>query len=1073
MLLAVIGGSYSLKAQLAFDPTIQPDFNATTVVMPASPLKYQVLFIGGVDKVQTLDGNGMPNGETYAKQWHDFIGFTPDNSSSDLGWLSVNHEMVIANDSIGDGGGMTVFKIARDQNTDTLMIVNQTLTDGRSGDYFNVDFVNTVGETGMNCGGITSAADGRIWTAEEWWRYDNAHIYSSGNGIRDTADFTIANSGISGADGQTIKKYQNFNYMVEIDPKEAKAIRKQYNWGRQSFEGGAILPDNQTVFLGVDDTPGFLTKFVANTPGDFTSGKTYVFKENNQEPSLSYKSSVKDLASEIIAYDDVNAYMYSTDADSGHVHVHSVSGGEFTYVRSIDVRPYGEEPTSVAVHNGVAAVSVVDVVGTQGKVVFIDNTGNIIGQATVGYHPDMVIFSPDGNYVLTANEGEPDDNYTIDPDGSISVIDVSGGFASPVVADAGFGSYTIGMLTNVRIYGNGTTNVAQDMEPEFITVDANSQKAYVTCQENNAIAVVDLATATVTNILGLGYKDYSQMSNAIDPSDKDFIDGNFATYPVLGMYQPDAIVSTMINGTTYLITSNEGDARDYNTYTEEFRLKDTILDPTVFPNAAFLQQDSVLGRLKISMVNADTDMDGDVDVIYSYGARSFSIWDTTGALVYDSGNDLAKRLLEIRPANFPDNRSDDKGTEPESIEVAVIDGQTYVFIGLERATGVMVYDITNPMAPTFVDYYNNDATDQSPEGLDFANINGNNYLFVGNEAFSGYDGSLSTYEVIGGALQSNWIEVDNTDLDKMLNYKQQAINARATMFNRLEWVAYNQDNGKVYLTETGRDNPASRWLGESLLGATHASHTMYRALQQNTHPDSSDYYDYYGRVLEFDPVMDEVKVHLEAGPYFAASSVPAGSYPSIHLSNPDGLNFLHVGGKTFMIICEDLNGTSHGRVPGNVSGRMCELYLLDMSIANPTINDLIRISMVPQGAEVTGAMATPDGKSIIINSQHPSSSNPYPYNNSLTYAITGFDAMVATGLVDEPAFQGNGFEIYPNPATRNIVFNEVTDIAIYDASGKRMLVQRNVKSVDVSGLSDGVYFVKNLEGDVQKLIIQK
>jgi len=271
------------QAQIKFDPSIDTTWDPQVAVLPASPLKSQVLFIGGHDKVQTPPTYGNAAGTALAKQWHDFIGFTPDNSSNDLGWVSVNHEMVVRNDSIGDGGGMTVFKIAREPNTDSLIIVTQTLNDGRTGEFFAVDFAHTTGETGMNCGGIT-APDGRIWTAEEWFRSGNTSIAD-----RDTSDFTIgtgtangqsAPAGFPGFNGQTIKKYQNYNYMVEIDPKEATAIRKQYNWGRQPFEGGAVMPDNKTVYLGADNTPGYFTKFVANTAGDFTSGKTYVYKHD-------------------------------------------------------------------------------------------------------------------------------------------------------------------------------------------------------------------------------------------------------------------------------------------------------------------------------------------------------------------------------------------------------------------------------------------------------------------------------------------------------------------------------------------------------------------------------------------------------------------------------------------------------------------------------------------------------------------------------------------------------------------------------------------------------------------------
>lgn len=271
------GVSAVSQAQIKFDPTIDTSWTPVTAKLPKSPLKTQVLFIGGYHTVQTTANYGNGAGTALAKQWHDFIGFTPDNSGSgDLGWISVNHEEISSNDSIGDGGGMTVFKVKRDANTDSLIIVNQTLNDGRSGKFFNVDFTNQVGETGMNCGGIISP-DGRIWTAEEWWQS------SLNSNFRDTADFVIGNTapaGFPGFNGQTIDRVQNLNYMVEVDPRQAKAVRKQYNWGRQPFEGGTIMADNKTVYLGTDDTPGLFTKFVANTAGDFTSGTTYVYKHD-------------------------------------------------------------------------------------------------------------------------------------------------------------------------------------------------------------------------------------------------------------------------------------------------------------------------------------------------------------------------------------------------------------------------------------------------------------------------------------------------------------------------------------------------------------------------------------------------------------------------------------------------------------------------------------------------------------------------------------------------------------------------------------------------------------------------
>ena len=1072
--------SSQTTAQIGFDPEIEPDFIADEILVPPSPIQSQVIFIGGTDMVQTTPTYGNPAGEYPAKQWHDFIGFTPDTDpqSDDLGWISINHERISADANIGDGGGMTVFKIRRDAATDSIVVVEQTLADGRTGKFFNVDFVNTVGETGMNCGGITSEVDGRIWTAEEWFRSSNASIWAGGAGVQDTSDFTINGSGISLADGETIKKFENFNWMVEIDPKEAVAIRKQYNWGRQPFEGGVVMPDNQTVYTGADNTPGIFSKFVADTPGDFTKGQLYAYRADDKQLRLSHQISYENAFSEISAYDAVNNRIYATNGDGqGLLVLEFVNENTMSNINFIDLSAVGSgAPTSVAVNNGIVAVAVPAVVEQDpGQVLFYDASFTLLNTVTVGALPDMITFTSNGNYLLVANEGEPNDDYTVDPDGTISVIDLTSGVGSATVNTANFDAYTAAMIPNVRIFGNGTTDVSADMEPEYIAINTDDTKAYVACQENNAIAVVDIATATVEDIIALGYKDYSLLENAIDASDDDNMIGNFQQYDnVWGMFQPDAITIVEINGTEYILTANEGDARDYNGYSEEERVADITLDPTVFPNAAALQDDAVLGRLKITTSQGDIDNDGDYDVLYSYGARSFTIWDLNGNIVFDSGNDFGQILANDFDYNYADGRDDDKGSEPESITVGVIGGRTFAYIGLERASGVMVYDITDPANATFVNYYNKEGVDESPEGLVFIDAadspSGQPYLLSTNEAFSGYNGSISAYNV-NGYDGEKWIKIGNGTMDRMLNFSENAINAGATMFNRLEWVAYNAADGNVYLTETGRDNPASRWSDEKVEGGVLAEHHYTRAAAQGTDPFASDYVDYYGRVLLFDTANDSMSSFLEAGPEFHSTpEVSISKYPAIHLSNPDGLTFMNVNNQSYMVICEDLNGTSHGRMPAGVSNRACEMFILDMSTIDPTLDDLVRIAQTPVGAEITGARATPDGKTLLFNSQHPSSSNPFPYNNSLTIALTGWDKSIV-GLT-ELSQEKSAFNVYPNPTSRIVYFSKTMDVALYDTYGKLIRVERNADHMDIIDLNPGTYYLKNNIGDTKKLIVQ-
>ncbi len=301
LLLLMLAASTMTYAQYdIFATEIEVDnYELDTFLMPPSPLSTQVIFVGGHDIVQTTPTYGNPAGRAIAKEWHDFIGFTPDDSGNSLGWISVNHEQIYMDDKIGDGGGMTVFQVGK--TNEGIEVLHQELEDGRAGLFFNVDFVNTVGETGMNCAGI-SAPNGRIWSAEEWYRSSMSSIYNgnyrgadrptswnphnpnpdkSGYGVRDTSMFTINAPEMPIVDGMTINKHENFNYMVEIDPKQAKAIRKQYNWGRAGWEGGAITEDGKYAYLGIDSAPAPFVRVTAKTPWDFTDVILEVYKHDN------------------------------------------------------------------------------------------------------------------------------------------------------------------------------------------------------------------------------------------------------------------------------------------------------------------------------------------------------------------------------------------------------------------------------------------------------------------------------------------------------------------------------------------------------------------------------------------------------------------------------------------------------------------------------------------------------------------------------------------------------------------------------------------------------------------------
>lgn len=616
LLLAVTTASMATTAMaqdfpVRIEPVTLVPYLQGRVVVPPSPLKYQNIFVGGVDTVETTAIGSVPAGRALAKQWHDYIGYAPDTQGGSLGYVIVNHEMVAKDSAIGDGGGMTMFKIGKKADG-TIEVLDQTLGDGRTGKFFNVDFANTVGETGMNCGGISS--NGRVWTAEEWYQTSNRGINSNGTGFTDTTDFVIGSkqpSGFANLDGKAIKRYQNLNWMVEVDPTTAKAVRKQYNWSRQGFEAGVVMSDNKTVYLFEDGAAGrsLLTKFVATEAGDFTKGDLYFYKQN---------------------------------------------AGEFT-----------------------------------------------------------------GTWVQVPND--PATNWDI------------------------------------------------------------------------------------------------------------------------------------------LVAPHE--------------------------------------------------------------------W--------------------------------------------------------ARTQGI-------------------------------------------------------------------------------------------TGFTRLEWGQINKTDGKIYITETGNDKPGAAYKSAVEAGWTLPKHTTDRAAQQGVPVDGAAYWDYYGRVLVFDPTDNSVRSYIEGGPFVDTKDATMDKYPEKHLSNPDGIGFLYVNGKTFMVIEEDLNGVSMGRMPNTgMSGTNCEAWLLDMS-KEPTIDNLYRLAISPYGSEITGFASYDDGNTVLINAQHPDAAtiNDAPFKNSLTFAITGMKQLVSD--IEEGEIKAsNGVGIYPNPTSSELRFSKSIDAALYSATGERVRVVREASTMDIRDLASGSYYLRTADGATHQVVISR
>ncbi|KXH85396.1 choice-of-anchor I family protein [Chryseobacterium kwangjuense] len=566
----------------------------------------------------------------------------------------------------------------------------------------------------------------------------------------DSSDFTLTTQTINITPSET-------SYTVNIPITDDTLEEQQAEYFVLSLEnpsGATISGDNTATVYIVDN----------DKPAPVPSGQIQLNYLASFDPSGNNNSST-----EIVVHDPASQKLFTISSLTDVFDIIDFTNpAALSVVRTVNMAPYGGI-TSIAVKNGIIATASPNANPQQnGSVVFFDINGNFLKQVTVGALPDMVAFSPDGTKVITANEGEPNDAYTVDPEGTISIIDISGGIGNLTQSNVttlnfnNFDSQVAALIaTGLRKVRTNNT-LSQDLEPEYITISADSQKAWVTLQENNAVAEINLATKTISGIWGLGKKDMSLPGNGFDASDNNG-EVLIANWPVKAYYIPDAVQNYKVGNTNYIVTANEGDEKDLSGYSERTTVgaNTYTLDPALFPQANVLKASHNLGRFRVSSATGNTDADADFEEIAALGARSFSIFNAdTKQLVYDSGDRFERYIAAYHPlifnadneANGAKNRSRAKGPEPEGVALATINGQTYAFITLERTGGVMVYNITDPNNPTFTDYKHSRSTsayggDNGPEGITYIapgnTTTGKGYIIVANEI----SGTLSTYEV--------------------------------------------------------------------------------------------------------------------------------------------------------------------------------------------------------------------------------------------------------------------------------------------------------------------------------------
>jgi hypothetical protein len=418
--------------------------------------------------------------------------------------------------------------------------------------------------------------------------------------------------------------------------------------------------------------------------------------------------------------------------------------------------------------------------------IFNSSTGSILKTLDVGYHPDSVTITPDGSKLIITNEGEfvsTAAEATFARPGSISVVDLSGvtsvdnvsNLTSSNVATYDFSAANLATgvsLTGIRdntfaANNSGTTALMANIEPEYTT--ASNTKAFLTLQENNAIATFDFATGKFEKISSLG-----SITQTIDASDRDGASNGKSVNindVVKGLPMPDTITQFSRGGSTFLVTVNEGDARPDDV--DIARANTAGLVDTTDGGSGDLYYAGDVGNTGIGRLNILKDMgnlDGDAGIEdpTMMGTRSFSIWNaSTQERVFDSASMIEQYVAANDPTTFNmndglttkyDERSDDKGPEPEALAFGTIGGRDYVFVGAERQNGIFQFDITDFGNVSITSYFNTASSTAdsggafiSPESIAFLNAannpTGQNLLVVGYEG-TGNNGSIAVFSVV-------------------------------------------------------------------------------------------------------------------------------------------------------------------------------------------------------------------------------------------------------------------------------------------------------------------------------------
>ena len=504
-------------------------------------------------------------------------------------------------------------------------------------------------------------------------------------------------------------------------------------------------------------------------------------------------------SSEIAAFHASSKRIFATNGVKNTIDIFDISDvANPKKVGSVSLSPYGNDVTSVAAGKDVvvAVVNVSDKFSatgvpttTNGKIVVFDTNGKVLSSPDVlGVLPDSITFAPNGTTALVAIEAQPvcakDDPATAakeetdytkasDPVGGVTVVDLSNP-VSPVLRFAGFDQFTVAEMRAKGIaVSSVVNNISKDFEPEFVTAVDNNY-AYVTIQEANAIGKLNIESATFESITRAFESKVVRVAR--DTSDRDNGAGPRTYRNVVGASQPDAIASFTVGLGEYFLTANEGDAREYTCLNDDLRGSALKVDARRFPDWKTLSGSAALGRAKVNPTIGDKDGDGDIDTIHLRGSNSMTMY-RNGIVIWDSADlldQIQTRAFGVTNINgshslssdkstmnyVGQDRSDDKGAEPEGVAVGMVGDRRIAILGLERMTALAIFDITEPGNPVFQEWLQmlptkatpaKDVKYWSPEGIVFV---------PANKSPSGKALIITSYE-LSGSLSIHQIEPRN------------------------------------------------------------------------------------------------------------------------------------------------------------------------------------------------------------------------------------------------------------------------------------------------------------------------